>query len=354
MKGRAIIPLAVGLAIGVFAIKYFVSVVKKAQGASTDVVQVVVANSDIQPTVEILDAMLEVKTLPKALAPKMYVSDRKEVIGRVAGQPIVTGMPIVPSLLAPKGTPAGLAVRIPQGFRAVTVQVDEFAGVAGWIKPGSHVDVVAVMSGKSGSSNETISKVILQNIQVLTVGQDIGGSSEAAATVPKSATLAVVPKDVPLLHLAATRGKIRLAMRNVADTESKKRVPDATDNTLVGDADGQKKGAAAKAGGLLAGFFSNLPKPEAKATDKEPRTQEPQPATQPAVVVDKRDWVQVYRGSEFKEELAFSRNGESWRLVGYRGKKSLEEDKGDFQDVGGGAPSPSEPGRPSLFSRPLD
>src|SRR4029079_11731054 len=108
-------------------------------------------------------------TVPESLCPKLAVRDKSEVVGRVTSNSIPQGCPIVQSLLAPKGTLAVMAARIRDGFRAVAVKVDESIGVAGWVKPGSHVDVIAVMSGKDGSKNETVSRLILQNLEVLAV-----------------------------------------------------------------------------------------------------------------------------------------------------------------------------------------
>ncbi len=219
MRSRAIIPLAVGLAVGVLAIKLFTDVLKKARGASTgDTVQVVCANTDIGPTLEIKESMIEMTSVPRSLAPKLVFTSKEEVVGRVAGMAIPRGMAVLPTLLAPKGTPAGMATRIRDGYRAVAVKVDEFAGVAGWIRPGSKVDVVAVMqTDATGARRSTVSKVILDNIEVLAVGQDLGATGEVSAAVTKSVTLLIRPEDVPKLHLAATKGTIKLAMRNQRD-----------------------------------------------------------------------------------------------------------------------------------------
>jgi len=267
MKSRAIIPLVVGLAVGVLAIKLFADVLKKAKGSQvSETVQVVCAKTDIGSTIEIKDTMLELKAVPKSLVPTQSFFQTKEVIGRVAGVPIPKGGPIVANSLAPKGTAAGMAVRIPDGYRAVAVKVDEWAGVAGWIKPGSHVDVVAVMNGASGSSrDETISKVILENVEVLAVGQDLGSAApDANATLPKSVTVLVKPDDVPKLHLASTKGQVRLAMRNSRDG-SGGAGGQTTDKELVSSA----SGGNGKVKTFLNGMLSNVPKIDPNKTDKE-------------------------------------------------------------------------------------
>ena len=113
MRGRAIIPLVVELGVGVFAIKMFVNVLQNAKGSSTgDMVEVVSAVADIAPTMEITEAMIGMRQVPKSLAPKMAFAKKEEVVGRVASMVIPNGSAVTTNLLAPKGTPAGLAVRI--------------------------------------------------------------------------------------------------------------------------------------------------------------------------------------------------------------------------------------------------
>jgi pilus assembly protein CpaB len=344
MKSRAVIPLVFGLAIGVFAIKYFVDVVKRAKGASnTQMVNVICAVSDIPATVEIKDTMVDVKSVPKALAPKLCFQDKGELRGRVTSLPIATGMPIVPNLLAPQGTPAGLTVRIPDGHRAVAIQVDEFAGVAGWIKPGSRVDVVAVMSGRSGAQNETISKVILQNVEVLTVGQDIGGKTDVAAAVARSVTLCVEPAEVPRLHLAATKGKIRLAMRNQIDAELVRSTGQTTDNDLLGLPDSSSKTNGAKPGGFLAGLFGQLGKSDEKATDKEAKARAAAPPVQVVAAAPKKEWVIELMSGSRVEQVRFEGDGKSLRRVPSGKGRGL---------TGFSPPLEAQPEAPALTSEP--
>lgn len=338
MKPRAVIPLAIGLAIGVFAIKYFVNLVKKAQGAQqTEMVQIVCAGSDIAPTVEIREPMLTVKSVPRALTPKQYFSDPKELEGRVANLAIASGLPIVPNLLAPKGTPPGLTVRIQEGFRAVSVQIDESTGVAGWIKPGSRVDVVAVLTGRSGSHTETISRVILQNIEVLAVGQDSGTSSDVATAIAKSVTLAVKPTEVPKLHLAATKGKIRLAMRSQSDTEVGAKMAQTTDDELLGFPEPSSK----LPGGLLSEFLSKLPKPSPKATDKEVRAPQASPETLVAAATPRVHRVEVIQGHQAYDVVFEGTGHEMRRLAPGKQQRALRVLSG-LQAVAGQANSATD------------
>jgi Flp pilus assembly protein CpaB len=124
MRGRAIIPLVVGLGVGFVALKFFVNVLQKAKGAPTELVSVVYAAANIEPTVEIQDSMVEVRQVVKDAAPDSGFSQKAELVGRVASWPIPKGCPIGAMQLAPKGTPHGMAVRITNGFRAVAVKID--------------------------------------------------------------------------------------------------------------------------------------------------------------------------------------------------------------------------------------
>src|SRR5439155_11184051 len=90
--------------------------------------------------------------------------------GRVVVGKIVQGEPILASKLASKDAGRGLAALIPEGMRAEAVRVDEVVGVAGFIHPDDRVDVIATMSARGA---DVISKVILQNVKVLTVGKEL-------------------------------------------------------------------------------------------------------------------------------------------------------------------------------------
>jgi Flp pilus assembly protein CpaB len=142
----------------------------------------------------------------------------------VTAKPIPQNAPVLKSMLAPEGTKPRMVGRIPPGFRAVSVKIDEVTGVAYQMQAGDWVDVIVVMDLDSGSraKKETIAEVILQHVQVAAVGQGSGTEAEPAggkgAVKPaKSVTLLVKEEDAPKLHLAATRGKITLTMRGEDD-----------------------------------------------------------------------------------------------------------------------------------------
>jgi pilus assembly protein CpaB len=113
---------------------------------------------------------------------------------------------------------AGLPPMIPDGMRAVSVRVNDVIGVAGYVLPGSKVDVLVTVSPTNQSTDMT-SKVILNNVTVLTAGTRIERDVEKD-NKPVSVsvvTLLVDPLQSEALTLASTEGKIQLALRNPLD-----------------------------------------------------------------------------------------------------------------------------------------
>jgi pilus assembly protein CpaB len=108
---------------------------------------------------------------------------------------------------------------IPEGYRAMTVKVDDAAGISGFIQPGTMVDVVVTIDPAEGASRQDpVSKIVLQNIKVLASGQNIDKpENEREANSVKAVTLQVTPEQAEKLALAATEGKLQLVMRNQVD-----------------------------------------------------------------------------------------------------------------------------------------
>ena len=255
-KARSIVPLLVGLGVGFYAVKLGVDMVNKAQGAvNENVVKIVVAAREAPMGTQFTAEMLTLAEVPRALAPAQTFTDIAQVVGRVASHSLRTGGCVSEDVLAPPGSPPGLNVRIPKGYRAVAVKVDEFSSVAGFLNPGNHVDVIAVMTCRGSHKRETISRTILEDVMVAAVGQEMADPKDPGATVTRSVTLLVKPKDAAILHLADTKGKIRLALRQQEDSKSGQRGFASTGDLLDPDAETSPSGQEADwwrglAGGL--------------------------------------------------------------------------------------------------------
>jgi len=131
--------------------------------------------------------------------------------------------PILDAKLAPIQAGAGLPATIPEGMRGLSVAVNEVVGVAGFVGPGTMVDVLA--TGKVAGGQEKITRTILQNVRVLAAGQKIEQDKDGKPQTVPVITLLVTPDDAARLTMAATEGKIQLALRNTIDMKSANPAP---------------------------------------------------------------------------------------------------------------------------------
>jgi pilus assembly protein CpaB len=196
--------------VATFGIHRYVSLKTRVVKAPTR--QVFIAIADISPGTALSGATVKTVTWPQEVIPPNCASTMREIENRVVKAPIPKGNPILFSMLAPEGTAAGLSGILDDGKRALTVKVDEVAGVAGFIHPGDRVDVLMDLSLKGQS--EHFSKTILHNISVLTAGQIWEQKGDNKPVVVNTVTLELTPGEAEVLNLASNEGKIRLALRN--------------------------------------------------------------------------------------------------------------------------------------------
>lgn len=139
-----------------------------------------------------------------------------DVVGRLPLVPVPKGQPLLSSHLAVKGEQPGLWHRIDAGKRAVTVAVDEVAGVGGFLKPGLNVDVIGV----SREDGDYHSRTVAQLVPILAIAQeDKDTKGESKAKIVKSATLLVTPQQAESISLASEEGAIRLVLRAPDDVK---------------------------------------------------------------------------------------------------------------------------------------
>jgi len=192
------------------------------QAASLPTKQVVVAAADMDIGAEVRREDLRVIEWPANSIPANAISNPDEVVGRGLVMPVIENEPILPMKLASKEAGAGLPPVIPPGQRAVSVRVNEVIGVAGYVTPGTRVDVVATVSPTQNQQDMT-SKVILTDVAVLAAGTKIERDTEKDKPVAVNVvTLLVSPDESERLTLAANEGKIQLALRNPLDKDSPK------------------------------------------------------------------------------------------------------------------------------------
>lgn len=145
----------------------------------------------------------------------------EDCANRAVITPLAANEPVLEGKLAPKESGAGLSATIPEGMRGVSVAVNEVVGVAGFVTPGTMVDVLvtgrALGGGTAGQGD--ITRTFLENIRVLAAGQKVEQDREGKPQTVAVITLLVTPDEASQLVMGSTDGKIQLALRNTVDTK---------------------------------------------------------------------------------------------------------------------------------------
>jgi pilus assembly protein CpaB len=190
----------------------------KTKSASLD--KAVVAAADLAVGTKLNATQVKVVDWPKENRPAGSFSDSSAVTDRVVVKPVSAGDVITEQKLLPKDAKGGagiMAYAVPAGHRAVTVAVNEVAGVAGFIAPGNRVDIVLTTQIPSNPSDK-ISKIILQDVPVLATGQISTAPQGEKPVVVPTVTLDLTPDDSEKLVLATSKGSLQLLLRNVIDS----------------------------------------------------------------------------------------------------------------------------------------
>jgi pilus assembly protein CpaB len=156
------------------------------------------------------------------------------VVGRVVLYPLAAGEPILERQLANPGSGVGLTVKIPDGMRAISLRTDEIVGVAGFLLPGTHVDVLVTLH--PANTPDPITSMVLQNVEVLTAGQKTEPDPEGKPATATVVTLLVKPEDAEKVDLASTQGVVHFVLRNGVDQDDFKGPP-----ALFSDLSGPKQ-----------------------------------------------------------------------------------------------------------------
>ena len=152
--------------------------------------------------------------------PEGAIAKIADAVGRGITAPIYANEPVTASRLGVKGAGGGLAATIPPGMRAVAIRVNEIVGVAGFVVAGTHVDVLVSgnSDGSSGTSGSSATRTLLQNISVLSAGQDFKKDTEGKPITVQVVNLLVTPEQAEMLSLAGGQMTVQLVLRNPLDT----------------------------------------------------------------------------------------------------------------------------------------
>ncbi len=236
MKKIYIIALVLALLTGI-SVYTFAGALEKA--SQMDYTDVVIAAANIPERTALTVEMLAMKKIPTEAVLPTAIRSIDKAIGLFTDHTMEPGEVLSAAKLRKQGEKtSGLTYFVPEGKRAFTVNVDAVSGVAGFIQPGDHVDVLANMVLETPDATNTIvhvptSMVVLDNVEVLAAGSSIK-VTETGVNVPYATiTIAISPQDAVLLNLVAANGKIRMILRSPLDKESTKTIP-ITPRVIVG------------------------------------------------------------------------------------------------------------------------
>jgi pilus assembly protein CpaB len=189
----------------------------KTGGDAVPGVEVVVAANDIAVGAKVGESDVKTVRYTAADLPANAFHLKTSVVGRGAILPIAKGEFFLPNKLAGENAGAGMPSLIPPGMRAISVRVNEVIGVAGFVVPGTRVDVL--LTGNPSGAPEQQTTTVLENVAVIATGQKLERNTAGEPQVTPVITLLVSPDDAQKLTLATTQGKIQLALRNPLDTK---------------------------------------------------------------------------------------------------------------------------------------
>ena len=217
-RSRLLLIGIVALALGAFVSFTVYRNLQSRTGSDTAPgVDVVIAAGDIQVGAKIEDKDVKVVRFPSGDLPPSCFHLKSSVVGRGVVLPIAKGEFVLPLKLAGENAGYGLPSLIPPGMRAVSVRVNEVVSVAGFVLPGTRVDVL--LTGNPSGASEQQTTTVLENVAVIATGQRLERNAAGDPQSTPVITLLVSPDDAQKLTLASTQGRIQLALRNPLDTK---------------------------------------------------------------------------------------------------------------------------------------
>jgi pilus assembly protein CpaB len=280
-------------------------VIQRGTDAERDVsVPVVVSVDEVREGIPLSATGLRVKRYPADAVPLGAFTEIDSVIGRVARVLIFPGEPVLEGKLAPVGSGAGLEVKISAGHRAMSIPVNDYAGIAGLIQPNSRVDVLVTLRPDNRRRDRT-AKVFLQNLRVLSVGTELGRDDKGKPISASTVTVEITPDQAELLAVAMNEGVLHLALRGFSDDEEID-TRGATPTHVLAEAR----------------RIQSTPRPRPAAKPAAPAA-EPTPEP-PAPELPSWMKVQVYRGTQMEEKTVEARGDSTTAAEGTEQKASAD------------------------------
>src|ERR1017187_4397963 len=185
--------------------------------AAVPSVQVALASKDLELGTVLKEGDLYLADWSGGL-PAGSTNKPSDLYGRGVTTTIYAKEPVIESRLAPKGAGGGLAAMIPKGMRAFTIPVNEVVGVAGFVTAGQHVDLLIQGNSPGGNGNQgMLSRTLLQNLEILSAGQDFKKDPEGKPVAVQVVNVLVTADQAEILSLATNQTTIRMVLRNPLD-----------------------------------------------------------------------------------------------------------------------------------------
>jgi pilus assembly protein CpaB len=195
-------------------------------------VQIVVAATDLSVGVTLSQKDVALLDWYSDALPSGAFTKTDAVVGHPLLYPMAAKEPILQRDLGVEGAGIGLAGKIPEGMRGVAIRSNEIIGVAGFLYPGSKVDLL--MTFTPPGATVAVTETVLQNVEVLTAGQTIEPDPQGKPQSVNVVTLLLSPEDSQKLQLASAQGNIQFVLRSGADQKSAELRPTRLDELVVG------------------------------------------------------------------------------------------------------------------------
>src|SRR5579872_150477 len=218
-RNRMLIGLGVALLVALLVSNFVYRKFQQASAVKSEPMrQIVVAAKPLPLGTRLDSSMIRTIAWPANQPATGMCTRTQDCLNRALITPVAENEPIMQSKLAPIAAGAGLAAAIPPGMRAMSVAVNDVVGVAGFVTPGTMVDVLVTGAVAGAQGGQNVTRTILENVRVLAAGQKVQQDEQGKPQTVSVITLLVSPEDSAKLAMGSTQGKIQLALRNTVDT----------------------------------------------------------------------------------------------------------------------------------------
>jgi pilus assembly protein CpaB len=173
------------------------------------------AVANLEPGQVLVAANLKIVDWPANVPLQAPFVKPEDVVGRTLLYPLAAGQPVLERDLSAIGAGAGLSTRIPDGMRAISLRTDQIVGVAGFLLPGTRVDVLVTYH--TLTNQQPVTSTVLQDAQILAAGQKMQADPDGKPNTTDVVTLLVSPNDAERVVLASAQGTVHFVLRNGQD-----------------------------------------------------------------------------------------------------------------------------------------